>query len=257
MRLNTMIFAGALATFGCTTSDDTTVVEPPPVSDGLTMHQETPEHVRGTYHDAELDLTLSFESARVDEQVYLELRGNHGRHLVTIDTRGNEYVMSYLGGKLVMTVTRDQLMANADAEDPEAQLAGIDMRGDEGALDELLNAPEMVILPIMSRTLGARGLTGMSHPASLSLHKMARQTADGLGIEVEALEVSDNDEVPACSRPRANNCYGMCGPGCSCWSWVCGNCCWHRGCAKHDSWCRQGKWYYCYNISAVVALFGC
>jgi hypothetical protein len=49
----------------------------------------------------------------------------------------------------------------------------------------------------------------------------------------------------------------MCGPGCSCWSWVCGDCCYHYGCARHDSWCRNGQWYYCYNITAVIALFGC
>ena len=54
-----------------------------------------------------------------------------------------------------------------------------------------------------------------------------------------------------------DQCYGMCGYGCDCWSWVCGDCCYHYGCAVHDSWCRQGKWYYCYNISAVIALFGC
>jgi hypothetical protein len=49
----------------------------------------------------------------------------------------------------------------------------------------------------------------------------------------------------------------MCGNGCSCWSWVCGDCCYHGGCARHDDWCRQGQWYYCYNITAVIALFGC
>ena len=60
-----------------------------------------------------------------------------------------------------------------------------------------------------------------------------------------------------CTRPSSNECYGMCGPGCTCWSWVCGDCCYHYGCARHDSWCRQGQWYYCYNITAVIALFGC
>jgi hypothetical protein len=49
----------------------------------------------------------------------------------------------------------------------------------------------------------------------------------------------------------------MCGPDCSCWSWVCGDCCYHYGCAVHDDWCRDGEWYYCYDITAVIALFGC
>jgi len=34
-----------------------------------------------------------------------------------------------------------------------------------------------------------------------------------------------------------NSCFGMCGPGCTCWSWVCGDCsCW-LGCYEHDTYC--------------------
>jgi hypothetical protein len=30
----------------------------------------------------------------------------------------------------------------------------------------------------------------------------------------------------------------MCGAGCSCWSWVCGDCCYHDFCAVHDDLLR-------------------
>ncbi len=240
-------------TNGATGPDSTSDAE---IAEGLTLVQDSPEYVVGTYRDSAAGATIAFEAARVDDQVFLDLRGNDGRHLVTLETLGDSYVMTYLDGALVMTVTRDQLERNAIAEGPEEQMAGIDMVGDVGALDALLNAPEMAVLPHMSRALGARGVTGNAYPASLTIHKMARQTADGLGIDVEPLELGSG-EVAECSRPTANNCYGMCGPGCTCWSWVCGNCCYHYGCAKHDSWCRAGKWYYCYNITAVIALFGC
>ena len=43
-------------------------------------------------------------------------------------------------------------------------------------------------------------------------------------------------------KPGQNQCFGMCGPGCSCWKWVCGDCCWHKGCAAHDSDCRKCSW---------------
>ena len=34
------------------------------------------------------------------------------------------------------------------------------------------------------------------------------------------------------------NCVGTCGPGCSvCWDWVCGDCCYHTGCLRHDQFC--------------------
>ena len=42
-----------------------------------------------------------------------------------------------------------------------------------------------------------------------------------------------------CSRPTKNNCRGLCGPGCWCWSWFCGDCCWHRGCYEHDLCCKK------------------
>jgi hypothetical protein len=123
-------------------------------------------------------------------------------------------------------------------------------------LDEMIALPEVRALPFLSRWLGEMGYTGSKFPAALPLHKMARQSADALGIEVQPLATT-TDENSFCTRPTANECYGMCGPGCTCWSWVCGDCCYHYGCAVHDSWCRQGQWYYCYNITAVIALFGC
>ncbi|KAL9955001.1 hypothetical protein ACROYT_G042595 [Oculina patagonica] len=44
------------------------------------------------------------------------------------------------------------------------------------------------------------------------------------------------------SDPQNNYCTGMCGPSCRCWSWVCGDCCWHRGCYKHDMCCQKDPW---------------
>jgi hypothetical protein len=38
---------------------------------------------------------------------------------------------------------------------------------------------------------------------------------------------------------RSDNCFGMCGPGCECWSLICGDCCYHQVCADHDTFCRS------------------
>ena len=40
--------------------------------------------------------------------------------------------------------------------------------------------------------------------------------------------------------PRGSKCRGLCGPGCTCWSFVCGDCCWNRGCDAHDRICTPG-----------------
>lgn len=68
------------------------------------------------------------------------------------------------------------------------------------------------------------------------------------------------------SDPCDNDCLGMCGPGCSCWSWVCGDCCYHSGCNAHDRACRScsiwpwtwGNCVICYSpLALIVALLGC
>lgn len=38
-----------------------------------------------------------------------------------------------------------------------------------------------------------------------------------------------------------DSCPGLCGPSCSCWKYVCGDCCVHTGCSRHDAFCR-GSW---------------
>jgi len=36
-----------------------------------------------------------------------------------------------------------------------------------------------------------------------------------------------------------DRCFGVCGPACKmCWEWVCGDCCIHTGCTRHDEFCR-------------------
>lgn len=235
--------------------------DPTPTStttDGVTIRISTPEHLAGDYASAS-GVKLSFDSARSGDVLYLDVRDGAGHVLVHADTEAMDYVFSYLDGKATMRVAKDWVERVRAEEDggPASQEDAMRWTGDPSVLDEMLLYPEVAALPWLSRTLGGMGYTGADFPASLALHKIARQSADALGIELPPLAEANAEEVGYCSRPTANECYGMCGPGCSCWSWVCGDCCYHGGCAKHDTWCRQGQWYYCYNISAVIALFGC
>ena len=38
---------------------------------------------------------------------------------------------------------------------------------------------------------------------------------------------------------RENDCHGMCGKCCSCWEFICGDCCVHQGCLDHDNCCAR------------------
>ena len=44
-------------------------------------------------------------------------------------------------------------------------------------------------------------------------------------------ETGDPDE--------SDDCLGLCGNGCCCWHWVCGDYCVHRFCLKHDICCDK------------------
>ena len=57
-------------------------------------------------------------------------------------------------------------------------------------------------------------------------------------------QCSSYDTVcPANRCPHSEQCFGMCGYGCRCWSWVCGDCCVHELCLTHDQCCRNHGFY--------------
>jgi hypothetical protein len=250
--------ASVLAFAGCQASSSEPSVPPaPPSTDGVTVRVGTPERLTGDYVTPS-GATITFDTARAGDNLFIHL-STKDHVLIHAETTASTYVFHYLDSRLTLTVDKAWIAEVQAAPDGAAAQDESQMHwdGDMAVLDEMLAIPEVKDLPNLSRTLGSMGFTGSAFPASLALHKVARQSADALGIEVQPLQVAS--ENPFCTPypNQGNNCYGMCGPGCSCWSWVCGDCCYHNGCARHDDWCRQGQWYYCYNITAVIALFGC
>jgi len=225
-------------------------------TEGLTLSVATPERITGSYL-ADSGSQIQFDVARTGDALYMDVR-TATHVLVHAETTADTYVFHYMDNRLTLSVDKSWVAeVQAEGDDGPAMQStdGMHFDGDRNVLDEMLTLPEVKDLPWLSRALGVKGFTGKAYPASLPLHKIARQSADALAINVPPIQ--DSSAESFCTRPTANECYGMCGPGCSCWSWVCGDCCYHSGCAKHDTWCRQGQWYYCYNITAVIALFGC
>ena len=52
-------------------------------------------------------------------------------------------------------------------------------------------------------------------------------------------------------------CLGMCGQSCkSCWKWVCGDCCTHRGCWRHDRFCTAKDGSAAYSRRACTSFRG-
>ena len=48
-------------------------------------------------------------------------------------------------------------------------------------------------------------------------------------------------EEDRCPSSEETDCNGMCGYGCGCWKWTCGDCCVHKGCLGHDECCRKDQ----------------
>jgi len=230
------------------------------LDDGITLSTSTPQRLAGLYADAAGD-TLKFDLAKVNDDVYLDLTGNGGRPIIRIETNGDAYDFTYMGGGLTMHTTKEfvaQVRAQTETQPSGVSTTGFAWTGDTHVLDDMIALPEVKQLPTLSRALGARGITGMDYPAVLALHKIAQQAAMAFNANVPKLDtIAAQNSYCAAYPNRSNNCYGMCGPGCDCWSWVCGDCCYHWGCAVHDNWCREGEWWWCDNITAVIAIFGC
>ncbi len=256
--------ASVLALAACQDAVETTAPTTAPTTgesgDGVTLRIATPDRIAGSYVDA-TGVGIEFDTARSGEDLFMNIATTSGHVLIHAETTPSTYVFEYLDKRLRLEIEKSWVaQVRAEGEDGPAAADESQMHwtGDMTVLDEMIGLPEVRGLPYLSRALGEMGYTGSEYPAVLPLHKMARQSADALGIDVQPLASADSENSYCTAYPnRGNNCYGMCGPGCSCWSWVCGDCCYHYGCARHDTWCRQGQWYYCYNISAVIALFGC
>ena len=100
--------------------------------------------------------------------------------------------------------------------------------------------------------LSGRGVTGLGYPSVLPFYMTTFKLNQFLGNLSEVaggfdsgapLRLRRNEfnmqcfsECPPC---QDQECFGMCGYGCQCWEWLCGDCCFHLGCYEHDILCRE------------------
>lgn len=139
------------------------------------------------------------------------------------------------------------------------------------AFESLALRDEIELITEAAWTLGRLGINGNENPAAMPFYTLARRLqqyrdsllnpADGIGMDHPIPALSDRKKrwQPALSYvtverrssecvggivpSTSNDCLGMCGYGCYCWSWVCGDCCVHQGCLDHDNCCREhGFW---------------
>ena len=126
------------------------------------------------------------------------------------------------------------------------------------AMSELHYVPEVQLLERASAALGDNStrleVLKPFHSLCFNLLKVSDvETPPELKAPHDLLEDSSIDgewQKRGCVTPTENDCRGLCGKGCLCWSWVCGDCCWHRGCYEHDLCCEK-KPYSSYCLAPV------
>lgn len=122
----------------------------------------------------------------------------------------------------------------------------------ESSIQNLLIQPEVDLIKPAAFALGAQGINGKEYPAILPFYLAA--------LQLEKISANKNSEADSFSVPSSwynrrrfqrqtclrscppcpnDDCLGMCGLGCTCWSFLCGDCCYHLGCFGHDQCCRQ------------------
>ena len=109
----------------------------------------------------------------------------------------------------------------------------------------VLRYPETDLLQNAAAALGNTGVTGLEYPSVLPFYMTALQLSQLMqrsnvtGVSRWRRRGVTEDCLNECPPCPNQECLGLCGYGCNCWKWVCGDCCYHLGCYEHDICCRE------------------
>ena len=140
------------------------------------------------------------------------------------------------------------------------------------AIESLVMRPESVLIIEAAKALGGLGIKGTDYPATLPFYMLALRLANGR----DRVEGDRNTEPMQprlkrsstctlngnrytcrdgkCPFPKyTNQCFGMCGYNCNCWSFLCGDCCVHNGCLEHDQCCADNGFF---SSKCLIPFFG-
>ena len=96
------------------------------------------------------------------------------------------------------------------------------------------NYPSVMSVYLISRTL----IQSKSNILRADDPFLARNTRDSV-----CTVTNDNPalaDTSSCDKlAEGADCHGLCGPTTTCWDLFCGDCCYHQGCADHDSCCTK------------------
>eukprot|EP00730_Choanoeca_flexa_P001302 TRINITY_DN10575_c0_g2_i2.p1 TRINITY_DN10575_c0_g2~~TRINITY_DN10575_c0_g2_i2.p1 ORF type:complete len:346 (+),score=35.88 TRINITY_DN10575_c0_g2_i2:66-1040(+) len=177
-------------------------------------------------------LHFTVDSSQTEHQ-YLTLRSDR-EHLFSVH--------HYPNNRTVFTVINTTIDYKHGQEPRREQIDA-----DNLAMRQLFQHPAMASLPSFSYTMGTEygasskqlSIMHAAHMLALTHHRLVGN-ADADNSPNRRRSCPDQTCSSGSGHPLSwsacnDGCVGMCGPGCSCWHWVCGDCCWHQGCYQHDT----------------------
>ena len=200
-------------------------------------------------------LNTSMTMMEINKMDFLFMENQNGPDLYTeylIPTNYMDTMMDIMTGERNMS---DEVLGQLDNK------TVIETR--RSYLTNLAKSPEAQLIIEAAEALGKLGIHGDDSSAAMKFYQFAMKLASAryfektissdsgkrnVIIRSKRRDVCVNPHVPPntkCSsgrcpyRAEGNNCFGMCGYGCNCWSWVCKDCCVHTFCETHDQCCAD------------------
>lgn len=235
-----------------------------PLKEGLTLDTLSPDRVDGYYYDPISNLGIIFNSTK-DTLIVSDFTG---QVLLGAKEKVGPARLVSLGKRQFLQHTDEEDGVSRDLAIPKShgrfsefqdasafhsllpRLRKVHKRIHAKVLTKsakhLLAKPELKLLKEAAFQLGSQGVTGLEYPSVLPFHMTALRTGshehystDSDWSNTEHHRLKRSACIQECPPCKEKECFGMCGPGCSCWDFACGDCCYHKGCFYHDVCCRK------------------
>ncbi|KAI6653617.1 hypothetical protein LOD99_3512 [Oopsacas minuta] len=128
------------------------------------------------------------------------------------------------------------------------------------ALELAISMPEYELVEGLSRSLAeVLGSSGRDHPSIMAVYFASQNLIQSRSTIISDINRRNRilprterksheckiegqnqilSDLSTCTQePVGAICHGLCGPVAVCWNFVCGDCCYHQGCADHDTCC--------------------
>ena len=150
---------------------------------------------------------------------------------------GKEYRDFYVPSFMLTSALDDTIIKTLDALPLDYHQSHL-----QRSITTLIKSPYYNLIKRTVNTLAIDlQLYGNLYPSILPLYFVSNMLEKLETARLNTCPVLNKNEdcFKQCPPCPDEECLSLCGYGCHCWKWVCGDCCYHLGCHGHDVCCRK------------------